>query len=125
MMYRRTILACAAVASLQVAPLWAQAMQMTAAEIGDVLAGNTITGTWGGNAYSQFFARDGLTVYVPATGKREEGRWRVNAQTDEYESWWRSTGWIPYTMVRTGDGHAWLNGDRREPFTVKQGRQID
>ena len=50
----------------------------------------------------------------------------MNAETNEYESWWRSTGWTPYAMVRTETGgYAWINGDRLEPFEVLSGRQIE
>lgn len=102
------------------------AEQLTASEIKNLLAGNTIVGTWDGQQYQQYFAEDGTTVYVPAEGRRAEGQWRVDPDTGVYESWWISTGWTPYVMVDIrDDGYAWLNGDRRERFTVKEGRQIE
>jgi hypothetical protein len=109
-------------------PALAQVAQekLTAPEIEALLGGNTIAGTWSGTSYRQYYAPDGTTLYVPDGGKADEGRWRTNAETDEYESWWRSTGWTPYALVRTGDGeHAWINGDRLEPFRVLPGRQIE
>lgn len=110
------------------APALAQVAQekLTAAEIEALLGGNTIAGTWSGTSYRQYYAPDGTTLYVPDGGKADEGRWRTNAETEEYESWWRSTGWTPYALVRTADGeHAWINGDRLEPFRVLPGRQIE
>ena len=102
------------------------AQQLTAAEIEDVLAGNTIDGSWGTDDYLQYFAEDGTTIYVPDDGQRAEGRWRVDPETGVYESWWISTGWTPYVVVDVPDGdYAWLNGDRVETFTVKEGRQIE
>jgi hypothetical protein len=106
----------------------AQAAQqkLTAAEIEALLSGNTIVGTWSGTSYRQYYGSDGTTLYVPEGGRADEGRWRVNAETDEYESWWRSTGWTPYALARLGDGnYAWINGDRMEPFEVLPGRQIE
>jgi len=99
---------------------------LTGPEIEALLSGNTIVGTWSGTPYRQYYAADGTTINVAEDGRADEGRWRVNAETDEYESWWRSTGWTPYALVRTEDGnHAWINGDRLEPFRVLPGRQIE
>jgi len=100
--------------------------RLTAPEIESLLDGNTIVGTWAGTPYRQYYGTDGTTLYVPQDGRADEGRWRVNAETDEYESWWRSTGWTPYALVRTEDGnHAWVNGDRFEPFRVVPGKQVE
>ncbi|WP_104017989.1 hypothetical protein [Roseovarius nitratireducens] len=106
----------------------AQAVQekLTAPEIEALLSGNTIVGTWSGTPYRQYYGPDGTTINVPEGGRADEGRWRTNPETEEYESWWRSTGWTPYALVRTEDGgHAWINGDRLEPFSVVPGRQIE
>ena len=106
----------------------AQASQETlkAPEIVSLLSGNTIVGTWSGASYRQYYAPDGTTLYVPEEGRADEGRWRTDPETDEYESWWRSTGWTPYALVRTEEGrYAWVNGDRLEPFEVVPGRQIE
>lgn len=110
-----------AAASAQAAPI-----RLSAAEIETLLSGNTVDGTWSGTPYRQYYDPDGTTLYVPDGGRGDEGRWRTNAETNEYESWWRSTGWTPYALVRTEDGgHAWVNGDRLEPFRVLPGRQIE
>ncbi|MGR3462427.1 MAG: hypothetical protein ACU0AX_08770 [Roseovarius sp.] len=100
--------------------------KLTAPEIEALLSGNTIVGTWSGTPYRQYYGPDGTTLYVPEDGRPDEGRWRTNPETNEYESWWRSTGWTPYALARTEDGkHAWINGDRLEPFSVVPGRQVE
>lgn len=126
-MQRRSFSVFLMAASLAPAlPTFAAPTRLTASEIEALLSGNTIVGAWSGNAYRQYYATDGSTLYVPEGGDPDEGRWRVNAQTDEYESWWQSTGWTPYAMVRTDDGgHAWINGDRLEPFQVVPGQQLE
>jgi len=107
-------------------PVEAASVRLTAEEIEDLLAGNTIVGTWSGSSYRQYYSPDGTTTYVPGEGRKEEGRWRTDPETNEYESWWRSTGWVHYAMVRTEEGgYAWINGDRLEPFEVLDGRRIE
>ncbi|MET4103822.1 hypothetical protein ABIE58_003269 [Roseovarius sp. MBR-78] len=104
----------------------AASVKLSGPEIEALLSGNTITGTWSGTAYRQYYAPDGTTIYVPEGGRADEGRWRTNPDTNDYESWWRSTGWTPYALVRVGeDAYAWINGDRQEPFRVLPGRQIE
>lgn len=126
-MNRRSILGLVLAPLIAVAaPSLAANVKLSASEIEAALAGNTIIGTWSGAAYRQYFAADGSTIYLPKDGKRDEGRWRTNPETNDYESWWRSTGWTPYAMVRTEDGgFAWVNGDRLETFRVLEGRQIE
>jgi len=99
-------------------------LQLTAAQIETLLAGNTAAGTWSGARYRQYFGENGFTVYIPEGGKADEGKWRANAETDVYESWWRSTGWTPYTIVMTNDGYAFVNGEVPEQFDVYEGRQV-
>ena len=107
-------------------PAMAAQVRLDAGEIETLLAGNTIVGTWSGSSYRQYYDADGTTIIVPDEGRANTGRWRTDPETDEYESWWRSTGWIDYAMVRTDEGgYAWVNGDRLEPFEVLEGRQIE
>lgn len=104
----------------------AETEHLRAQDIEALLSGNTIVGQWSGTAYRQFFGTDGQTIYVATDGRREVGQWRVNPQTDDYESWWRSTGWTPYAMVLSENaGYAWVNGDRLETFELLDGRQIE
>jgi len=98
---------------------------LTAAQIERLLAGNTSIGTWSGSGYSQYFSDGGMTMYVPDGGQPDQGKWRANAGTDQYESWWRMSGWTPYMIVMTNDGYAWVNGDKLEPFKVYEGKQVD
>lgn len=99
---------------------------ITADEIAALLTGNTIVGTWSDTRYRQYFDANGTTAYVTDGGRADEGRWRVNPDTNEYESWWRSTGWTPYLLVHTDEGgYAWVNGDRLETFEVLQGKHIE
>ena len=126
-MQRRHVLGLVSAGMLALGwPVAAQPTQMSAAEITALLSGNTIVGSWSGTDYQQYFAADGSTVYMLGDGRRDDGQWRVNAETNDYESWWRSTGWTPYAMVRTeAGGYAWINGDRLEPFEILNGRQIE
>ena len=99
-------------------------VQMSAAQIQTLLAGNTVVGTWSGTPYRQFFGDGGFTMYVPEDGGADQGMWRTNAETDQYESWWRMTNWTPYTVMMTNDGYAWVNGDTLEAFKVFKGKQV-
>jgi hypothetical protein len=125
-MHRRTLLALtAATALFGFASAQAAAGQLTAPEIEQLLAGNTIKGVWAGSNYMEYFSPSGEAIYVPAGGTPSKGKWRANPDTNEYESWWRSTGWTPYVIVKTTDGgYAFVNGDALEPFTVLPGKQI-
>lgn len=98
--------------------------QLTGAEIETLLTGNTIVGTWGGAKYSQFYGENEFTMYVPEGGQPDQGKWRANHDTNQYESWWESTGWTPYTLLRVEQGYAWVNGDKLEPFEVLEGKQV-
>ena len=99
-------------------------VQLTAAQITELLAGNTTIGTWSGKGYKQYFATGGMTMYVPDGGQPDQGKWRTNPTTNQYESWWRMTSWTPYTIVMTNDGYAWVNGESLEPFKVMAGKQV-
>ncbi len=127
-MHRRFILA-ASFAVLAV-PVWggddkAHVLQLSADQISTLLTGNTIAGTWSGSSYRQFFGEGGMTMYVPEGGRADPGRWRTNAETNAYESWWEQTGWTPYRVMMTNDGYAWVNGETLEPFEVMQGKQVN
>lgn len=103
----------------------AEPVAMGAAEIETLLAGNTITGTWNGSGYQQYFEFGGVTMYLPATGANDAGKWRVDAENQAYESWWRSTGWTAYKVLRDGDTYLWVDsGGKQHPFTVEAGKQV-
>ena len=102
-MYRRLFLSCFTLCALAPAA-WggdsknAGVVQATAAQITELLSGNTIVGTWSGTPYKQFYFENGRTVYVPEGGRPSEGKWRVKNDTDEDDSWWENTGWTPYKV---------------------------
>ncbi|MDT8326069.1 MAG: hypothetical protein RQ750_01605 [Roseovarius sp.] len=126
-MRRRCFIAALAAAMLGPwLPVAAAPMPIIADEITKLLSGNTIVGTWSGTRYRQYFDANGTTTYATEGGRPDDGRWRINPDTNEYESWWRSTGWTPYLLVRKDDGgYAWVNGERYEFFDIVKGKQID
>ncbi len=101
------------------------AVQATAEQIRQLLSGNTISGTWSGTTYKQYYHSNGVTVYVEDGRPPSRGKWRVKEDTNEYDSWWEQTGWTPYVVMMTNDGFAWVNGDTLEPFEVLGGKQVN
>ncbi len=99
-------------------------VQLNASQIEQLLSDNTIVGTWSGSGYKQYFGTGGFTMYVPDGGQADQGKWRTNGDTNQYESWWRMTGWTPYTVVMTNNGYAWINDEKLEPFDVYEGKQV-
>lgn len=97
---------------------------LSATEIEALLSGNTINGTWSGSEYTQYFDPNGMTVYIPKGRQPDVGKWRVNTETDQYESWWEQTNWTGYTVLKTETGYGWKRSDGHEPFTVEAGKQI-
>ena len=98
---------------------------LNARQIKELLSGNTIAGKWDGTPYRSYYDPTGLTVYQPDGGSVTKGKWQINPETGEYESWWQHTGWISYTILRTDTGYAWRQGVATQPFAVIEGRQID
>ena len=99
-------------------------VQVSAAQIDALLRGNTIRGTWNGDPYTQFFDANGVTIYFPDGGRPDQGKWRVNAETNQYESWWERTNWTGYTIMMTNDGFAWVSRGELQPFEVFEGKQV-
>ena len=97
---------------------------LSAEEIKELLTGNTIEGTWSGSHYTQFFGKNGETAYIPEGRMPDIGRWRVNSETNEYESWWEQTGWNGYTVLRLDEGYAWKRTKGHEQFIVLEGKQV-
>ena len=98
---------------------------LTAQEIETLLLGNTISGDWGGQ-YKQYYGEDGFTMYVPASGDSDPGKWRVNSEENTYESWWEGTGWVGYQIARDGDAYLWIDSaGKKFPFVVLDGKQVD
>ena len=99
-------------------------VKMTAAQIETLLSGNTTVGAWSGTGYRQYFNSNGITIYLAESAPPDRGKWRVNSDTDEYESWWERSNWAGYTIVMTNGGYAWVNGDALEPFDVLAGDRL-
>lgn len=116
-MNRRTVLVI--IAASCAAPAQAEAQRLTAPEITALLSDRKITGDWNGTPYSQSFAATGHTVYIPRGGRPDAGRWRVNAETNEYESYWERSGWSSYAIEQDGDTLYWVDpSGARHPFEV-------
>ena len=124
-MFRRTFIATALVFALAGSNASAGSdSDLSAAEIEALLGGNTISGNWNGSDYKQYYGPDGFTIYIPASGSNDEGKWRVNTGENTYESWWSATGWTTYKVEARGRR---LRLDRQTratayPFVVLQGQ---
>lgn len=100
---------------------------VSANEVEAALRGNTIVGNWVGEDYRQFFDESGITTYRPVESGREDvGQWRVNAETDLYESLWGAQiTWDAYEVHRNGDTWFWTGGGvQLSPFTIVEGNQL-
>jgi len=123
-MHRRHILGLALGLALGASAAHADPATLTAAEIDALLSGNTAVGDWNGTPYRQWFAENGITVYVPKGGRPDRGKWRVNPETDDYESWWEQSGWSRYGIARAGDTLLWVEtSGKTHPFAVLEGNQ--
>ncbi|WP_113911122.1 hypothetical protein [Roseovarius dicentrarchi] len=107
------------------APALAQDAQMTADEITRLLSGNTAEGVWDGTTYKSYFADDGTTIFAPANSDTLTGKWRVNPDSQEYESFFDAIGWTGYNIMRTDGGFAWVKDGKAYPFYVLEGRALD
>jgi hypothetical protein len=123
-MSKRLFISLLFILSLGLNGVVAAAGELNAKEIDKLLSDNTVVGDWGGK-YKQYYATDGFTIYLPSGGSGAEGKWRVNTETNHYESWWAETGWTPYGIAHDGDNYAWIDakGDRYA-FTVEKGFQF-
>ena len=103
-----------------------QTALLTGAEIEAALSGNTITGTWSGSDYRQFFAANGSTTYAPRNSPPTQGRWRIDHDQGLYESWWQQSGWSAYKVKRDDGQLFWVNeqGANPQPFSVQTGKHM-
>ena len=118
-MKRRTfVLAGLALAAATAAP--ADPVRLSADEIDTLLRGKRIEGDWNGTKYVQVFRDTGGTIYTAEGAPPDPGKWRVNAETDTYESWWERSGWSSYAIERDGAALYWVDSrGRRYPFKVQ------
>ncbi|MEM7268526.1 MAG: hypothetical protein AAF401_04650 [Pseudomonadota bacterium] len=103
----------------------AEPQRMTAAEIEPLLTGNTAVGEWRGRWYRQLFRADGSTIYAEKGRRSALGEWRVNSETDDFESLWPGGAWEPFGVARIDGGLFWLEVGR-EPahFEMIEGEAL-
>lgn len=101
---------------------------LTAAEIVELLTGNTAIGTWIDHEYRQYFDEDGQTIYAQKGQRSSLGRWRVNRTRDHYESWWERSDWGAGYSITLKDGvYYWVSSTgSTEPqaFEILEGSQL-
>jgi hypothetical protein len=125
---RRAVLAFALAIGLWPAmPLGAQERKLSAAEIEDKLIGNTIQGLWDGQPYRQFFDGSGRTIFVEDGRQPSMGRWKADAEKDQYCSSWQSSRSACYEVLDGGpNAIIWAlpGSGKKFPATVLQGDQL-
>jgi len=96
---------------------------LTGAEIVNLLAGNSIEGTWGPSHFRSYFATDGTTLYQPQGQPPEQGQWKVAG--DRYCSV-ADEGDVCFSLYRDGDNLIWEDpqSGKRFPSTVIQGKAV-
>ena len=82
---------------------------LRAEQINTLLLGNTAVGAWNGTPYRQYFMDNGETIYAQQGTQSERGNWRVNGETNRYESRWRRSGWSSYGLARDGERLFWIS----------------
>lgn len=104
---------------------------LDAEEIRELLTGNTVTGAWEGVEYRQYFRADGTTTFLRPDFAQQahhttEGKWRIKASHNAYESWWSSSGWSSYTLGRINERLFWLSkAIPPQEFWVLPGKQLE
>lgn len=100
---------------------------LSAAEITQLLSGNTAVGRWIDHNYRQYFSDDGSTIYAQENARSSVGRWRVNSSTNQYESWWERSGWGSGYEITLKEGvYYWVSSGAGEPqsFAIVPGQQL-
>lgn len=124
-MIQRLMLASVLALICMVSTAWAVKVQLTAAEIEEILAGNTISGTWNDLEYKQYHYANGIAIFVPEKGANVERIWRVNDRSNVYETYWSATGWTHYRVFRDGATYFWIdNKGNQHPFVVLEGKKV-
>lgn len=124
-MRRRMLLCAIALCALPLAAV-AQSVKLKAHEIEALLTGNTATGLWSGVEYKSFFGADGVTFFAQKGARTTRGKWRVDAERDEYQSIWPGDegweGW--YVMEYAGDFYWVSKSTPPTPFRITPGQDL-
>lgn len=105
---------------------------LTAAEISQLLSGNTAIGIWptwkSSHRYRQYFGKDGATIYAQENERSSLGRWRVNNTLNHYESWWEQSDWgAGFSIVLKEGVYYWVSSTgsiEPQAFEMLQGQQL-
>lgn len=102
------------------------AVQLDAAEVTALLTGNTAVGVWEGTPYRQHFDETGVTLFAQPEARTTRGEWRVDPETDEYQSIWPGeTEWEGWIVMIWMDEYYWLSRTTPPtPFEVVEGEQL-
>ncbi len=114
------------IAMVLAGPASAQSVKLTAEEITKLLTGNTAIGKWEGNRYRQFFGSDGVTIYAQEGSRSTRGEWRVDAETDEYQSIWpNDADWEGWVVIEYAGAYYWASKKTPPtPFRVEEGEKL-
>ena len=127
-MVSNLIMRCVFLSLLLVTPSIGEEKTLTAAEIKQLLSGNTAIGHWVDHNYRQYFSPDGSTIYAQENARSSTGRWRVNSSTNQYESWWERAGWgAGYSILLKEGVFYWISSaGSTEPqsFEMVPGSQL-
>ncbi len=120
----RILTTCALIFAATVAS--AQSVKLTAAQITDLLTGNTAVGKWDGMRYRQFFGKDGTTIYATSGARSSRGEWHVDPANDEYQSIWpRDASWEGWYVMEYAGAYFWVSKSTPPtPFLVKRGQHL-
>ena len=123
-MTRRWILAL--MIGLIAGPLWAQSVKLPADDIVKLLSGNTAVGNWQGKRYRQFFDPDGTTLYAQEGSRTARGTWRVDPETNEYQSIWPGDAdWDGWFVMKYDGGFYWVSKTTPPtPFSFTEGQKL-
>lgn len=107
-------------------PAHAQSVKLKAHEIAALLSGNTAVGRWDGASYRQYFDRDGSTIYAQEGVRSARGQWRIDPETDEYQSIWPGdVEWDGWFVMEWAGTFYWVSKTTPPtPFGVVDGEQL-
>lgn len=102
------------------------AVQLDAEEVTALLIGNTAIGEWEGTPYRQYFGEDGVTLFAQPEARTTRGEWRVDPESDEYQSLWPGDAeWEGWIVMIWMDEYYWLSRTTPPtPFEVVEGQQL-